>query len=261
MKTSAAIAALTSFGAVVLAADCPAAGTTNAAGDYSCNPAHQYPAGQTCVEVNGCYVLRSSAASSSNSAAPAPSQACAAPGSTNAKGDYSCNPAHQYPAGQTCELVDGCYVLRSAAPSSTSSGGPAPSQTCAAPGSTNAKGDYSCNPAHQYPAGQTCELVDGCYVIRAPASSTAAPPPQTTTASCAAPGTTGSAGEYSCNPAHQYPAGQTCVQVNGCYVLRGGGGAATTTGPSPPVTAGAAQVSGALSAVAGLVAAAVYGLM
>ena len=40
--------------------------------------------------------------------------------------------------------------------------------TCPAPGSTDSQGRYSCNPAHQYPNGQTCELVEGCYFLEYP---------------------------------------------------------------------------------------------
>ena len=36
---------------------------------------------------------------------------------------------------------------------------------------------------------------------------------------CAAVGTTNSAGQYVCNPAHSYPTGQTCELQNGCYYL------------------------------------------
>ncbi len=36
---------------------CPAAGSTDKLGRYSCNPAHQYPNGQQCVAFDGCYYL------------------------------------------------------------------------------------------------------------------------------------------------------------------------------------------------------------
>ncbi|CAK1367300.1 unnamed protein product [Cercospora beticola] len=41
---------------------------------------------------------------------------CPAPGDKDASGRYSCNPAHSYPDGQYCTLVDGCYFLRTVGP-------------------------------------------------------------------------------------------------------------------------------------------------
>ncbi|KAF2438154.1 hypothetical protein P171DRAFT_437223 [Karstenula rhodostoma CBS 690.94] len=64
-----------------------------------------------------------SSASSSATAPPATSSAaaCPAPGSTDSQGRYSCNPAHQYPSGQECIVVDGCYFLSSTVSSVTTS--------------------------------------------------------------------------------------------------------------------------------------------
>ncbi|KFY94722.1 hypothetical protein V500_03097 [Pseudogymnoascus sp. VKM F-4518 (FW-2643)] len=104
-------------------------------------------------------IMLASAADASN---------CPAPGSTDSQGRYSCNPAHQYPNGQTCDLVDGCYYLSSGGKpieNTTASAQPSQTPACPAPGSTDSQGRYSCNPAHQYPNGQTCDLVDGCYYL------------------------------------------------------------------------------------------------
>ncbi|GAO15576.1 hypothetical protein UVI_02050090 [Ustilaginoidea virens] len=68
-------------------------------------------------------------------------------------------------------------------------------------------------------------------------------------ARCPTPGSTDSQGRYSCNPAHQYPTGQTCQVVNGCYFLMNGSGLQA-------VSAGAASLS-----AAGALAVAVCGLL
>src|SRR5688572_28350407 len=118
--------------------------------------------------------------------------------------------------------------------------GMASAQSCPAPGETNAAGDYSCSPAHEYPDGQLCVLKDGCYYLEGtgaivPTTTGSAAP--TTTASCPAAGETNSAGDYSCNPAHEYPDGQLCVLKAGCYYLEGTGAIVpTTTGSAAPTT-------------------------
>ncbi|KID94989.1 hypothetical protein MAJ_09063, partial [Metarhizium majus ARSEF 297] len=112
-----------------------------------------------------------------------------------------------------------------------------------------------------YPNGQSCVAFQGCYFLcgsdgkpvdNGPAPATGAvQPPQPSGAACPAPGSTDSQGRYSCNPAHQYPNGQTCVVVDGCYVLTSGDKPVNnngTTPAQPPVTAGASslQAAGAL---------------
>jgi len=203
--------------------------------------------------------------------------ACPPAGSTDSQGRYSCNPAHQYPNGQTCEVVDGCYYLFANgkpvnnAPSSVTSATstkPTQSATCPAPGSTDGQGRYSCNPAHQYPNGQTCNVIDGCYYLCSngkPISNTVSSAQPTQTPTCPAPGSTDSQGRYSCNPAHQYPNGQTCKAIGGCYFLCDSNGNPINNNPTaqptksspsaqpvtptrtgvPVVTAGAAHVKGA----------------
>ncbi|KZZ98430.1 hypothetical protein AAL_02948 [Moelleriella libera RCEF 2490] len=237
---------------------CPAAGTTDQKGRYSCNPAHQYPNGQTCVNIEGCYYLCQGGTPITNtpsqtaiktSAEPSATSACPAPGTTDSKGRYSCNPAHQYPNGQTCMIIEGCYYLcQGGAPitntplqtSIKTSAEPSATSACPAPGTTDGKGRYSCNPAHQYPNGQTCVIIEGCYFLcqgGVPITNTPSPS-QTSiktsaepsaTSACPAPGTTDSKGRYSCNPAHQYPNGQTCTNVEGCYYLCQNGLPITTT--------------------------------
>ena len=120
--------------------------------------------------------------------------------------------------------------------------GMASAQSCPAPGETNAAGDYSCSPAHEYPDGQLCVLKDGCYYLEGtgaivPTTTGSAAP--TTTASCPAAGETNSAGDYSCNPAHRYP-NQVCALIGGCYFLRGLGGNVTYTSVHPLSTKGPA---------------------
>ncbi|KAF5628978.1 hypothetical protein F25303_10319 [Fusarium sp. NRRL 25303] len=130
---------------------------------------------------------------------------------------------------------------------------------CPAPGQTNAAGDYSCNPAHDYP-GQACALIDGCYFLRGlglvtgTATKTTTEPTTKPTSSCPAPGQTNAAGDYSCNPAHEYP-DQACALIDGCYFLRGLGLETGIPVPTPVIVNGAAQLS-ALggSVLAGLIA-------
>ncbi|CRK33993.1 hypothetical protein BN1708_006248, partial [Verticillium longisporum] len=226
MKSFTVLAALASLGAVSAQTNnCPAPGSTSAAGDYSCNPAHAYPEGQQCVLVNGCYFLRNKAASSTAPPAAASQPtgtSCPAPGSTSAVGDISCLPTQKYSKGLECVLVNGCYLLRPMCGTS-SSAAPKPTTTsCPAPGSTNAAGDYSCNPAHKYPEGQQCVLMDGCYLLR----------------------TTG--GVPTTHPNTTVPASSTKPVVL----------------PTNTVTAGAGALSASrLSAVAGLVAAGFYLLL
>ncbi|KAF7197416.1 Vacuole-localized protein 4 [Pseudocercospora fuligena] len=107
--------------------------------------------------------LTSTASATKPASYPTSTTSCAAPGSYDSQGRYSCNPAHQYPAGQTCQFVGGCPVLVNGTTSTSSA--PSSTPTCPAAGSTDSKGRYSCNPAHQYPEGQTCALVDGCYFL------------------------------------------------------------------------------------------------
>lgn len=283
MKTQILFATLTS---VALAAPaCPPAGSTDSQGRYSCNPAHQYPNGQTCEVVDGCYYLFAngkpvnnapSSVTSATSTKPTQSATCPAPGSTDGQGRYSCNPAHQYPNGQTCNVIDGCYYLCDSngkpifngVSTTATSTQPTQSPACPAPGSTDNKGRYSCNPAHQYPNGQTCNVIDGCYYLCSngkPISNTVSSAQPTQTPTCPAPGSTDSQGRYSCNPAHQYPNGQTCKAIGGCYFLCDSNGNPINNNPTaqptksspsaqpvtptrtgvPVVTAGAAHVKGA----------------
>ncbi|KAG6040049.1 hypothetical protein E4U41_001567 [Claviceps citrina] len=208
--------------------NCPAPGSTDSQGRYSCNPAHAYPNGQKCLNIDGCLVLTDADGKPIVNAPAAtttaqPTGACPAPGATDSQGRYSCNPAHQYPEGQKCTTVDGCLVLVDAngKPVISSAAAAQPTAACPASGSTDSQGRYSCNPAHQYPEGQKCTIIDGCLLLvdangkPVIASAAAAQP----TAACPAGGSTDSQGRYSCNPAHQYPEGQKCMTVDGCLVL------------------------------------------
>ncbi|KAG6263165.1 hypothetical protein E4U48_007174 [Claviceps purpurea] len=132
---------------------------------------------------------------------------------------------------------------------------------CPAAGLTDSQGRYSCNPAHKQAEGRQCKQFDACYflsdtngkpVISNP-TSVVAPGAAQPTSACPAPGFTDSKGRYSCNPAHKYPEGQQCKEIDGCLFLCGADGqpvmnqpGSTETGPSMPnVTAGAATLSGA----------------
>ncbi|KAG6308872.1 hypothetical protein E4U45_005972 [Claviceps purpurea] len=276
MKTSLVLSTIVGAG-LVAAADCPAPGFSDSQGRYSCNPAHQYPEGQQCKEIDGCLFLTDASGKpvinkTTSSEAAQPTSACPAPGFTDSQGRYSCNPAHQYPEGQQCKETDGCLFLTDAngkpvINKTTSSGAAQPTSACPAPGFTDSQGRYSCNPAHQYPAGQQCKEIDGCLflcdangkpVISNPTSVVTSGAAQPTNA-CPAPGFTDSKGRYSCNPAHQYPAGQQCKEIDGCLFLcdangqpvinqpsSTGSGSGSGTGPNGPViTAGAATLSGA----------------
>lgn len=166
--------------AAVSAADCAAAGNYDGQGRYSCNPATQYPNGQTCKTIDGCPllcdangapILKGSGTTTGSTAQP--TSTCVAGGGYDSKGRYSCNPAHQYPNGQTCNIIDGCHVLCDSngtpiVSSTTSSAQPTttnPANKCAGAGDYDSLGRYSCNPAHQYPNGQTCKTIDGCPLL------------------------------------------------------------------------------------------------
>ncbi|OAQ60238.1 hypothetical protein VFPPC_10664 [Pochonia chlamydosporia 170] len=188
----------TLVGAAFVAAECPAPGATDSQGRYSCNPAHQYPNGQTCGSIEGCYYLLGPDGKPVNNkpvSSAMPTQtgaACPPAGSNDSQGRYSCNPAHQYPNGQTCKVIEGCYLLCDAngvpIKNTTPTGTAQPTQTpvCPPAGQTDKQGRYSCNPAHQYPNGQTCTLVDGCYYLSSGGKpinnngTTTAPPPVVT---------------------------------------------------------------------------------
>ncbi|KAJ6437991.1 D-3-phosphoglycerate dehydrogenase 2 [Purpureocillium lavendulum] len=164
-------------------------------------------------------------------AAP-PADNCPPAGMTDSRGRYSCNPAHPYPNGQTCDVIDGCYYLSAGGKPVTNtvasftvpvtSAKPTASATCPAPGSTDNQGRYSCNPAHQYPNSQTCKAIDGCYYL------------------CDANG----------NPIKNKPTGQPTKSSPS------GTPANSTRTGMPVVTAGAAKVHGA-----GILVLAAAGLM
>ncbi|KAG5965323.1 hypothetical protein E4U56_001838, partial [Claviceps arundinis] len=113
-----------------------------------------------------------------------------------------------------------------------------------------------------YPEGRQCKQVDGCLflcdndgkpVIGSSASSGAAPP----ASACPAPGLTDSQGRYSCNPAHKYPEGRQCKQVDGCLFLcdndgkpvigssTSGGAPGAPGAPEATETTGATEATGA----------------
>ncbi|KAF9729617.1 hypothetical protein PMIN06_003274 [Paraphaeosphaeria minitans] len=47
---------------------CPAPGSTDNQGRYSCNPAHQYPLEQQCIVIDGCYYISPTVSSTAGSA-------------------------------------------------------------------------------------------------------------------------------------------------------------------------------------------------
>lgn len=207
---------------------------------------------------------------------PTSSSKCPAPGMTDYMGRYSCNPAHSYPDGQFCDLVDGCYYLRtegpgvSAVPCTTTVSQyttycPTPTTVTAhkstyvvtsattltvCPGNcvyttvslpppvyqTSTVSQYTTvcptpttitTHGQTYPVTKPSQTItvckDGCTVTQ-PAM------PSGSAYVCPAPGSTDSMGRYSCNPAHAYPAGQTCKAVDNCYYL------ITEQGPAPSGT-------------------------
>ncbi|KAJ6780105.1 hypothetical protein PWT90_01034 [Aphanocladium album] len=208
---------------------------------------------------------------------------CAGPGDYDSQGRYSCNPAHQYPNGQTCKTIDGCPLLVDAngkaivkSDSTTTSAAPQTTSTCAPGGSYDSQGCYSCNPAHQYPDGVTCKFINGCpllvgsdgNVVISSSASSAAPTSTAPASNCAAPGAYDSKGRYSCNPAHQYPNGQSCKTIDGCPLLVGsdgkpivktsGGTNTMTVGPTqtmPPITNSGSALKGGVALVAAVFAA------
>ncbi|KAG5998347.1 hypothetical protein E4U54_002217 [Claviceps lovelessii] len=264
MKSSLLLTSLAGAG-LSSAVDCPAPGFTDSQGRYSCNPAHAYPNGQTCQTIDGCRFLVGAdgkpiiSTPTTTAAVPTGTPNCPASGFTDSQGRYSCNPAHAYPNGQTCQTIDGCLFLVGAdgkpiiSIPTTTAAGPTGTPKCPAPGFTDSQGRYSCNPAHAYPNGQTCQTIDGClFLVGADGKPIISTPTITTGAAqptggpvCPPPGSLDKQGRYSCNPAHQYPDGQICTLIDGCYLLCGSDGTPNTTSPSGPVvTAGAATMGG-----------------
>ncbi|KAM3508701.1 hypothetical protein MY11210_006620 [Beauveria gryllotalpidicola] len=259
--------------AAVSAADCAAPGDYDSQGRYSCNPAHQYPDGQTCKEIDGCPLLADA------SGKPIFKSDCAAPSEYDSQGRYSCNPVHQYPNGQTCKTIDGCPLLADA------SGKAIVNSTCAAPGDYDSQGRYSCNPALLHPDGQTCKIIEDCPLLcdasgkpivkgssssSSAVTSSAAKPTSTGAASkCAAPGDYDSKGRSSCNPALLHPDGQTCKIIEDCPLLcdasgkpivkATGAGSANIGKPTGvPVVVGAGSVlTGGMAMVAAALVAAI----
>ena len=149
------------------AASCPMPGERDSQGRYGCNPAHQYPNSQTCKRFDNCYYLFDGSSSiiiASSTSSPTPTPSCPLQGEKDSKGRYSCNPAHQYPNGQTCKQLDGCYYLYqgSSVIIASSAASPTPTPLCPAEGTTDSEGRYICNPSHQYPDGQTCKVLGDC---------------------------------------------------------------------------------------------------
>ncbi|KAG6308874.1 hypothetical protein E4U44_003267 [Claviceps purpurea] len=233
MKTSLVLSTIVGAG-LVAATDCPAAGLTDSQGRSSCNPAHQQAEGRQCKQFDTCHFLCDTSGNPiiSNPTSGAAS-ACPAAGLTDSQGRYSCNPAHKQAEGRQCKQFDACYFL------SDTSGKPVISNptsgaasACPAAGLTDSQGRYSCNPAHKQAEGRQCKQFDACYflsdtngkpVISNP-TSVVAPGAAQPTSACPAPGFTDSKGRYSCNPAHKYPEGQQCKEIDGCLFLCGADG-------------------------------------
>ncbi|KAG5998328.1 hypothetical protein E4U52_000663 [Claviceps spartinae] len=88
-------------------------------------------------------------------------------------------------------------------------------------------------------------------------TSSALASPQRPTGDCPAPGLTDSQGRYSCNPAHKYPEGHQCKQVDGCLFLcdndgkpvigssTSGGAPGAPGAPEATETTGATEATGA----------------
>lgn len=132
----------------------------------------------------------------------APASACPAAGDKAADGRYSCNPAHSYPDGQTCQASDGCYYLVNQGPGVTASASSSASVYVDVPEYRTASSSASAS-----------------VYVDVPEYRTATSSAPSAAASCPATGSAGPDGRYSCNPAHSYPDGQTCQADNGCYYL------------------------------------------
>ncbi|KAG5930488.1 hypothetical protein E4U42_001060 [Claviceps africana] len=265
------------------AVDCPASGQLDDQHRTGCSTTETYPDGETCQRIDGCYLLVDSFEKPiigkpvDDSLLRRATSECPPPGNYDHQGRYSCNPAHAYPNGQKCKPVADCFFLTDAdsnlileKPTSTTPAGSAATPSCPAPGSYDSQGRYSCNPAHTYPGNQTCKTVDGCLflvdadgkpIISATKATGAGAAQPSGTGACPAPGSYDSQGRYSCNPAHEYPNGQTCGTLfNGCYFLCGPDGqpirATGTMVPVPTATSGATTLGSGAGGILALVAAA-----
>jgi len=118
---------------------------------------------------------------------------------------YACNPAHSYPGGVSC-IFSGTgltFVTPTVAPTSSAPGSAITSAPVATPATT-----YACNPAHSYPGGASCISSGTGLTLITPtvAPTSSAPGSAITSAPVATPATT-----YTCNPAHSYPGGASCI--------------------------------------------------
>ncbi|KAG6182338.1 hypothetical protein E4U36_003398 [Claviceps purpurea] len=248
MKTSLVLSTIVGAG-LVAATDCPAAGLTDSQGRSSCNPAHQQAEGRQCKQFDTCHFLCDTSGNPiisnpiiSNPTSGAAS-ACPAAGLTDSQGRYSCNPAHKQAEGRQCKQFDACYFLSDtngkpviSNPTSVVAPGAAqPTSACPAPGFTDSKGRYSCNPAHKYPEGQQCKEIDGCLFLCGADGQPVMNQPGSTE--------TGSGSNQPASTETGSGSNQPASTETGSGSNQPG---STETGPSMPnVTAGAATLSGA----------------
>ncbi|KAK4615853.1 hypothetical protein CLAFUW4_10319 [Fulvia fulva] len=206
---------------------CPAPGMTDSVGRYSCNPAHQYPDGQICDLVDGCYFLRT--VTPGVSATPYTTTVeqyttyCPSATTVTAHGK-----TYTATSATTITVCPGNCVVTStsmAPPVYTTSTVSAYTTVCPTPTTIYTHGQT-------YPVTKPAQTVtickDACTVTQ-PAM------PSGSAYVCPAPGSTDSMGRYSCNPAHQYPAGQECKPVDNCFFLIG----RTPSAPAGPSGTGA----------------------
>ncbi|USW47912.1 Putative ubiquitin 3 binding protein But2 [Septoria linicola] len=83
--------------------------STTAVPSYPAQSPSTAPSVSTSTEETTC--IESTTVPAGTAPAPSASTSCIPAGSSDSQGRYSCNPAHQYPAGQTCVLENGCYYL------------------------------------------------------------------------------------------------------------------------------------------------------
>ncbi|EME39457.1 hypothetical protein DOTSEDRAFT_75206 [Dothistroma septosporum NZE10] len=218
------------------ACDCPAPGYTDSMGRYSCNPAHSYPEGQFCDLVDSCYFLRTEGPGAS--AIPCTSTIeqyttyCPTPTTITA---YS--KTYTVTSATTLTVCPGSCVYTTASlppPEYTTATVSQYTTVCPTPTTVYAHGQT-------YPvtiASQTVTVCPGGCTVTQPAM------PSGSSYTCPAAGSTDSMGRYSCNPANQYPAGQTCQQVDSCYFLIGAAPSASGYSSAAPVATGAYKPSG-----------------
>ncbi|KAI5363602.1 hypothetical protein Slin14017_G055660 [Septoria linicola] len=102
-----------------------------------------------------------------------------------------------------------CIPITETSSTTSATAAAATTSTCPAAGETDDQGRYSCNPAHQYPSSQTCELKGSCYFLVSQTTTSATAPSTTTSTTFASDIASASADALDAKPTKAFPEGYT----------------------------------------------------